>query len=179
MNKNQSELENVRIYRADASPRGIRKIPISHSKEKMEARKNIRETFDAYQERTKNNPPKKIKDLDVKVVSFHIKAGPPVGAIKNPRTGIWIEREPLDYSKVEMTNGDKIIYGIDEIGSILGLYGKDSEIYNAMAEGKVVSPMVEESMKKNQEEGNEEIAKREESLLARCLKREQEKGLDV
>lgn len=89
------------------------------------------------------------------------------------------ERNSVDYSKVEMTNGDHIIYGIDEIGSILGLYGKDSEIYNAMAEGKVVSPMVEKSMKKNKEIGNEEIAKREESLLARCLKREKEQGLGV
>ncbi len=147
--------------------------------EKMEARKSVRETFEKYKERTKNNPPKKIKDLDVKVVSSHIEAGPPVGANEKPRGGIMFEGKPFDYSKVEMSNGDKIIYGIDEIGSIYGLYGRDSEIYNAMAEGKVVSPMIEKSMKEHQQAGEIEIVKREESLLVRCLIREQEKGLSV
>ncbi len=90
------------------------------------------------------------------------------------------KRKPFDYSKLEMSkSGDKIIYGMDEIGPIYGLYGRDSEIYNAMAEGKVVSGMIEESMKKNQEVGNDEIAQREASLLARCLKREKEKGIGV
>ena len=147
--------------------------------EKMKTRKKVRDIVEEYQERTKNNPPKKIKDLDVKVVSSHVKPGPPVGAIKNPRAGIWFERKPFDYSQVEMSNGDHIIYGIDEIGPIFELYGKNSEIYNAMADGKVVSGMIEESMKKNQEAGNTDIVKREESLLARCLKREQEKGLSL
>ena len=89
------------------------------------------------------------------------------------------ERKPFDYSKIEMKNGDHIIYGIDEIGPIYGLYGKDSEIYTAMAEGKVVSGMIKESMNKNKEAGNLEVAKREESLLARCLEREKEKGYGV
>ena len=85
-----------------------------------------------------------------------------------------------DYSKIEMTkNGDKIIYGMDEIGPIFELYGKGSEIYNAMAEGKVVSGMIEKSIKKNQEAGNNEIVKREESLLARCLIREREYGINI
>lgn len=148
--------------------------------EKMKARKKVREIVEEYQERTKNYSPKKIKDLDVKVVSSHVEAGPPpVGAIKNPRAGIWFERKPFDYSQVEMSNGDHIIYGIDEIGSIYGLYGKDSEIYNAMAEGKAVSGLIEESMREHQQIGQIEIARREENLLAKCLKREQEKGLSV
>lgn len=84
-----------------------------------------------------------------------------------------------DYSKVEMTKGDQIIYGFDEIGPIFEIYGKDSEIYNAMADGKVVSGMIEKSMKKNQEAGNNEIVKREETLLARCLIREREYGINI
>ncbi len=83
------------------------------------------------------------------------------------------ERKPFDYSKIEMSkNGDKIIYGIDEICSIYGLYGKDSEIYNAMAEGKIVSGMIEESIKKHKEAGDLEIVKREEVLLSLCLEKE-------
>lgn len=90
------------------------------------------------------------------------------------------KRKPFDYSKIEMSeNGDKIIYGIDEIGPIFELYGKDSEIYNAMAEGKTVSGMIKDSIKKNQEIGNNEIVEREKSLLTRCLEREKEQGLSV
>ncbi len=143
--------------------------------EKRKTRKKVREILEEYQERTKNDPPKKIEGLDIKTVGSYAKFGPPVGIFTNPRTKE-IDRENL-YKKIEMTSGDDIIYGIDEIGSIYGLYGKDSEIYNAMAEGKVVSGMIKESLEENRQAGNLEIAKREESLLARCLQRE--KGLSL
>ena len=186
--------------------------------EKMEARKKVREIVEEYQERTKNDPPKKIEGLDIKTVGSRDVFGPPEGNFTSPRTvaidserfvrevctGIVqnerelrknetkninkeidckncqkYERKTFDYSKIEMSNGDHVIYGIDEIGSIYGLYGKDSEIYNAMAEGKVVSGLIKESLQEHQQSGDIDIAKREESLLARCLRREQEKGLSV
>ena len=182
-------------------------MTINQAKGKMGARKKVGEIIEEYKERTKNDTPKKIKDLDIKTVGSYTKFGPPVGYFTSPRTvpidserfvvdtsSDQIERKPQInetkninkkferknmYKNIEMSSGNDIIYGIDEIGSIYGLYGRDSEIYNAMAEGKVVSSMIEESMKKNLEAGNDEIAKREESLLARCLKREKEKGFEL
>ena len=41
-----------------------------------------------------------------------------------------------------------------------------------MAEGQVVSGMIEESIKKHKEAGDLEIAKREEVLLSLCLEKE-------
>lgn len=145
--------------------------------EKKEARKKVREILEEYQKRTKNDPPKKIEGLDIKNCGSYAKFGPPVGAFANPRTKE-IDRENM-YKKIEKSAGDDIIYGIDEICSIYGLYGKNSEIYNAMAEGKAVSELIKESLQEHQQAGEIEIAKREESLLARCLRREQEKGLSV
>ena len=56
-----------------------------------EAKRRKRETFKEYQERTKNDPPKKIKDLikdsDIKTVGSHVEFGPPVGIFIDPRTG--------------------------------------------------------------------------------------------
>ncbi|MBQ8615818.1 MAG: hypothetical protein IJ415_04555 [Clostridia bacterium] len=191
--------------------------------EKMKARKKVREIVEEYQERTKNERPKKIEGLDIKTVGSHAEFGPPEGNFTSPRTvaidserfvrevcaaGIdenerelrinehkninkvidrkyrqkYEMKEPvgnIDYSKIEMSNGDHIIYGIDEIGPIFELYGKNSEIYNAMTEGKVVSGLIKESLQVHQQAGEIEIAKREESLLARCLRREQEKGLSL
>ena len=59
------------------------------------------------------------------------------------------------------------IYGIDEIGLILSYYGKESEIYKAMANGENVSGLIEESIKKHLES-----IKKEKRLLAMCQERE-------
>ena len=175
--------------------------------EKKEARKKVREILEEYQARIKNNPPKKIEGMDIKTIGSYTKFGPPEGNFTSPRTvpidlerfveetssdeieqelqinktkniNKKFERENM-YKKIEMSSGNDIIYGIDEIGSIYGLYGRNSEIYNAMAEGKVVSGMIKESLQEHQQAGEIEIAKREESLLVRCLAREREKGLSV
>ena len=150
---------------------------------------------------------KKIEGLDIKTIGSYTKFGPPEGNFTSPRTVpidlerfvkeasfVEIEREfqinePKNinkkferenmYKNIEMSSGDDIIYGIDEIGSIYGLYGRNSEIYNAMAEGKVVSGLIKESLQEHQQAGKIEIAKREESLLARCLQREKEKGFSL
>ncbi len=83
------------------------------------------------------------------------------------------KRKPFDYSKIEVSaNADKIIYGTDEMGLILEIYGKYSDIHNAMAEGKIVSGMIEKSMKRHKYTGDFETAKREETLLDLCLERE-------
>ena len=84
-----------------------------------------------------------------------------------------VRRKPFDCSKIEKSeNADGIIYGTDEICLILGIYGKYSEIYNAMAEGKVVSGMIKESIERHKQAGDLETAKREKVLLDLCLERE-------
>lgn len=59
------------------------------------------------------------------------------------------------------------IYGLDEIGLIFAHYGKDSEIYKAMANGQAVSSMIEQSIQKELE--SIENKKR---LLKLCQERE-------
>lgn len=45
----------------------------------------------------------------------------------------------------EIKPGD-VIYGLDELGLVLAYYGKNSSIYEAMAGGKSISKMVEQSI---------------------------------
>ena len=59
------------------------------------------------------------------------------------------------------------IYGIDEIGLIQAHFGKESEIYKAMANGNAVSEMIEKSIKDQM--ADIENKKR---LLEMCIKRE-------
>ena len=40
----------------------------------------------------------------------------------------------------------EVIYGLDELGLVLAYYGKNSGIYEAMASGKSISKMVEQSV---------------------------------
>lgn len=60
------------------------------------------------------------------------------------------------------------IYGSDEMVLILLLYGKDSEIHKAMANGQAVSNMVEQSIKEHLK-----TLEREKILLQRCKEREE------
>ena len=102
--------------------------------------------------------------LGIKIVDSNFKE---VSKVKTRK------RKPFDYSKIEVSaNADKIIYGTDEMCLILEIYGKYSAIHNAMAEGQIVSGMVEESIKKHKEAGDFETVKREEILLSLCLERE-------
>lgn len=100
------------------------------------------------------------------------------GVVKGENVQILIpvkigRRKPFDCSKIEKAeNADRIIYGTDEICLILGIYGKYSDIYNAMTEGKVVSGMIKESIEKHKQAGDFETAKREKVLLDLCLERE-------
>ena len=59
------------------------------------------------------------------------------------------------------------IYGLDEIGLIYANFGKESEIYKAMADGKPVSKMIEEFIQ-------EQVAdiERKKRLLEICKERE-------
>lgn len=59
------------------------------------------------------------------------------------------------------------IYGMDEIGLIFSYYGRESDIYKAMANGENVSGLIEESIKKHLES-----AEKEKRLLAMCKERE-------
>ena len=59
------------------------------------------------------------------------------------------------------------IYGIDEIGLIYAHFGKESEIYKAMANGNVVSDMIEKSI----QEQMVDIEKKK-RLLGMCKERE-------
>ena len=79
----------------------------------------------------------------------------------------------------EIIVGDGVVYHEYEVGTILGLYGRNSPIFNEMANGRAVSGLIEKSIKKNKIIGREDIVKIEESLLSRCLKREKEHDLSV
>ena len=59
------------------------------------------------------------------------------------------EKFKRDIKSGEIKQG-QCVYGIDEIGLILEYYGKDSEIYKAMANGENVSKLIEEFIKKQQ-----------------------------
>lgn len=58
---------------------------------------------------------------------------------------------------------EECFYGIDVISLVLSVYGKDSEVYKAMATGKNISSMIEESLKKNLQ-----IVETEKMLLHMC-----------
>ena len=66
----------------------------------------------------------------------------------------------------EIKPGD-IIYGLDEMGLVLAYYGKDSAIYEAMASGKSISKMVEQSV-----EAHKGFLEKEAKLLKMLKERE-------
>ena len=59
------------------------------------------------------------------------------------------------------------IYGMDEISLIVSYYGKESDIYKAMANGENISGFIEESSKKHLE-----TVEKEKRLLQMCKERE-------
>ena len=63
---------------------------------------------------------------------------------------------------------EQCIYGVDEIGLIYSYFGENSAIYNAMASGKAVSGMIEESIKQQMAEIENQM-----KLLELCKKREE------
>ena len=60
------------------------------------------------------------------------------------------------------------IYGADAMGLIFSYYGKESEIFKAMARGENVSDLIAESIKNHLE-----TVEKEKRLLAMCKDREQ------
>ena len=74
---------------------------------------------------------------------------------------------------IKMSACENLIYGIDEISLIVELYGVGSDIYKAVAEEKIVSAMIKESIEKHSKEGKLDLVKKEEKLLAMCLETEQ------
>lgn len=59
------------------------------------------------------------------------------------------------------------IYGVAEIGLVYGTYGKDSDIYKAMVNGKTISGRIEAEIKKELES-----IEHKKKLLKMCLERE-------
>lgn len=74
---------------------------------------------------------------------------------------------------IKMSACENLIYGIEEIGLIVEIYGVGSDIYKAVAEEKIVSAMIKDSIDKHTKEGNLDLVKKEEKLLAMCLETEQ------
>lgn len=74
----------------------------------------------------------------------------------------------MNYSDIPYVNGDKINYGIDEISLAIDIYGKESEIYNAMLQGKTVSRMIKDTIYANDDKNS--LAKI--LLMKRCIFRE-------
>ena len=73
---------------------------------------------------------------------------------------------------IKMSVCENLIYGIDEISLIVELYGVGSDIYKAVAEEKIVSAMIKDSIDKNTKDGKVDLVKKEEKLLAMCLETE-------